>query len=92
VFSEEQLARLRGVPEISQVELVRHFTLTAADEEFVLGFRRPSNVFGVTVQLCTLPWLGYVPEDVAAAPAEVVARLSERLRLPVGVCYWPSGT
>jgi hypothetical protein len=49
VFPEEQLARLRGFPEISQVELFRYFTLTAADEEFVRGFRRPSNVFGVTV-------------------------------------------
>jgi hypothetical protein len=31
-----------------------------------------------------MPWLGYVPDEVAAAPAAVVARLSERLRLPVG--------
>jgi hypothetical protein len=83
VFTEEQLARLRGFPEISQVELFRYFTLAAADEEFVRGFRRPENVFGVAVQLCTMPWLGYVPDEVAAAPA-AVARLSERLRLPVG--------
>jgi hypothetical protein len=37
VFTEEQLARLRGFPEISQVELFRYFTLAAADEEFVRG-------------------------------------------------------
>jgi hypothetical protein len=61
VLAEEQLARLRGFPEISQVELLRYFTLTAADEEFVREFRRPSNVFGVAVQLCVLPRLGYVP-------------------------------
>jgi hypothetical protein len=36
------------------------------------------------VQLCTLPWLGFVPDDVAAAPAAAVARLSERLQVPVG--------
>ena len=39
---------------------------------------------GVAVQLCTLPWLGFVPDDVAAAPAAVVARLSEKLGIPVG--------
>jgi hypothetical protein len=38
----------------------------------------------VAVQLCTLPWLGFVPDDVAAAPAAVVARLSEKLGIPVG--------
>jgi hypothetical protein len=84
VFFEAQLAQLRGFPEISQVELFRYFTLTPADEEFVLGFRRAANVFGVCVQLCSLPWLGYVPDDVASAPAAAVARLAERLRLPVG--------
>ena len=26
------------------------------------------NVLGAAVQLCTLPWLGFVPDDVAAAP------------------------
>jgi len=41
-------------------------------------------VLGAAVQLCTLPWLGFVPDDVAAAPAAVVARLSERLGIPVG--------
>ena len=37
------------------------------------------------MQSCTLPWLGFVPDDVAAAPAAVVARLSERLGIPVGM-------
>jgi Domain of unknown function (DUF4158) len=41
-------------------------------------------VLGAAVQLCTLPWLGYVPDDVAAAPAAVAARLSEGLGVPVG--------
>ena len=39
---------------------------------------------GAAVQLCTLPWLGYVPDDVKGAPAAVVARLSEKLGIPVG--------
>jgi Domain of unknown function (DUF4158) len=41
-------------------------------------------MLGAAVQLCTLAWLGYVPGDVAAAPAAVAARLSQKLGSPVG--------
>jgi len=41
-------------------------------------------MLGAAAQLCTLPWLGFVPDDVPSAPAAAVARLSERLGIPVG--------
>jgi hypothetical protein len=84
VFSEDELAQLRGFPEPARAELIRYFTLAPADEAFVRKFRGQDNVLGAAVQLCTLPWLGFVPDDVAAAPAAAVARLSERLGIPVG--------
>ena len=84
VFSEDELAQLRGFPEPARAELIRYLTLAPADEAFVRKFRGQDNVMGVAVQLCTLPWLGLVPDDVAAAPAAVVARLSEKLGIPVG--------
>jgi len=31
------------------------------------------------VQLCTLPWLGFVPDDVTPAPPAAVGRLADRL-------------
>ena len=37
------------------------------------------NVLGAAVQLCTLPWLGFVPDEVRSAPVEAVTRLAERL-------------
>lgn len=40
-------------------------------------------MLGAAVQLCTLPWLGFVPDEVAAAPAAAVARLADRLGVPV---------
>ncbi|HEY5149961.1 MAG TPA: DUF4158 domain-containing protein, partial [Mycobacterium sp.] len=46
VFSGQELARLRGFPEISREELIRFFTLSAADEAFVRSMRRPSTVLG----------------------------------------------
>lgn len=39
VFSEEELAQLRGFPEISRAELIRYFTLTPVDEAFLRTFR-----------------------------------------------------
>ena len=69
VFSEDELAQLHRFPEPSQAELIRYFTLTSADEAFVRKFRGQDNVLGSAVQLCTLPWLGFVPDDVAAVEA-----------------------
>ena len=84
VFADDELERLRGFPEIDRRDLIRFFTLTPADEAFVASHRGPANRLGLAVQLCTLPWLGFVPDDVVAVPAQAVARLSERLGVPVG--------
>ncbi|GAA2881894.1 hypothetical protein GCM10010517_45000 [Streptosporangium fragile] len=86
VFTDEEIARLRSFPEISREELIRFFTLTAADVEFndPGRGRGPADRLGLAVQLCALPWLGFVPADVALAPPAAVARLSERLRISVG--------
>jgi hypothetical protein len=84
VFSEEERAQLRGFPEVNRAELIRYFTLTPADESFVRKFRGQCNVLGAAVQLCALPWLGFVPDDVPSAPAAAVARLSERLGIAMG--------
>ena len=75
MFSADGLAQLRGFPEIG-AELIRFFILAPADEEFVRRFRDRRNMLGA-VQQCTLPRLGFVPEGVPAAPAAVVARLSD---------------
>jgi TnpA family transposase len=85
VFSDEDLERLRSFPEINREELIRFFTLTPADVEFIDPGRGrgPSDRLGLAVQLCTLPWLGFVPDEVTSAPAVAVARLSERLQIPM---------
>src|SRR5664280_645308 len=85
-FSDEKLEQLRGFPEVNHAELIRHFTLTPADEMFVRKFRGQGNVLGAAVQLCTLPWLGLVPSEVASAPAAAVARLADRLETPSARC------
>ncbi|MFE7215553.1 DUF4158 domain-containing protein [Streptomyces sp. NPDC057611] len=62
-------------------ELIRYFTLTTADQAFLSKFRRAQNVLGAAVQLCALPWLGFVPDDVPSAPPAAVGRLARQLGL-----------
>jgi TnpA family transposase len=81
MFSEEQLAQLRGFPDIGRDELIRYFTLTAADAAFVDRGRGrgPEERLGLAVQLATLPWLGFVPDEVRSAPPVAVTRLAAQL-------------
>ncbi|MGW0591330.1 DUF4158 domain-containing protein [Streptosporangium sp. NPDC002607] len=57
---------LRRFPEIDREELFRFFTLTPADLAFIDPGRGrgPVDRLGLAVALCTLPWLGFVPDDV----------------------------
>ena len=86
MFSREQYEQLRSFPEISRDELFRYFTLTPADVAFVDpgAGRGAADRLGMAVLVSALPWLGFVPDDVPSAPAAAVARLSERLGIPVG--------
>ena len=64
MFSAAEEERLRGFPEIGLDELIQFFTLTAQDQAFIQAHRGAGNRLGIAVQLCSLPWLGFVPDDV----------------------------
>jgi len=83
MFSEEQLEQLRSFPDITRDELIKYFTLTPADLAFVDPGRGrgPADRLGLAVQLASLPWLGFVPDEVGAAPAAAVARVAEQMGL-----------
>ncbi len=83
LFSDDQLEQLRSFPDIGTDDLIRYFTLTGADVAFVDPGRGrgPGDRLGLAVQLCTLPWLGFVPDEVTAAPPAAVTRLAERLAI-----------
>jgi hypothetical protein len=88
VFADEELERWRGFPEIGRDDLARFFTLTPADVAFVDPGRGrgPADRLGLAVALCTLPWLGFVPDKVLSAPPVAVARLAEQLGVdPAGL-------
>lgn len=83
LFADEELERLRGFPDIGREELFRFFTLMPADLAFVDPGRGrgPADRLGLAVSLCTLPWLGFVPDKVTAAPPVAVARLASQLNI-----------
>jgi len=45
------------------------------------GFNRDENRLGVAVQLCTLPWLGWIPAELTGCPEFARARLAAALGL-----------
>jgi TnpA family transposase len=83
MFSDDQLEQLRSFPDIGRDDLIRYFTLAPSDLAFIDPGRGrgPTDRLGLAVQLSTLPWLGFVPDDVVSAPPVAVARLAEQLRL-----------
>ena len=87
LFSDDQLEALKRFPDIDKDELIRFFTSTPADVAFVDPGRGrgPADRLGLAVQLCTLPWLGFVPDDVRSAPPVAVGRLAQRLRVDAAV-------
>jgi hypothetical protein len=85
VFSDAELEEVRRFPgSIAQNELIRYLTLMPGDVALVNGHRGAGNRTGVAVQLCSLPWLGFVPDEVASVPPAATARLPEQLLVPVG--------
>ena len=82
MYPDAQLEALRTFPaEIAADDLVRYFTLQPPDVAFINTHRGAGNRIGVGVALCTLPWLGFVPDDLVAAPRAAVARMAAMLGL-----------
>ncbi len=84
-FSDAEIKRLRSWPEeLGRDELIRYFTLGSDDRAWLEGAARGmGNRLGMAIQLCTLPWLGFVPDDVAAVPAAAANRVAVQLGIPI---------
>jgi hypothetical protein len=81
-LSDAELARLSGWPdEIADEDLVTYFALTGDDVGWLASTVRLKNRLGAAVQLCSLPWLGWIPDDLAGCPPAAVRRLANQLQL-----------
>jgi hypothetical protein len=82
-LSRAELARLGAFPEaIDRDDLAEHFRLSGDDLEFVRAQRGAASQLGIALQLCALRWLGFIPEDLAGAPAAAVESLAVALDVP----------
>ncbi len=81
-LSDAELARLSSWPdEIADDDLVTFFTLTSDDLGWLGSNVRVENRLGAAVQLCALPWLGWIPDDLSGCPSPAVDRLARLLGL-----------
>lgn len=79
-LSDPELARLSSWPdEIAVQDAVTYFTLSTDDLSWLTGFNRQHNRLGVAVQLSTLPWLGWIPDDLVGCPPIALDRLAQAL-------------
>jgi hypothetical protein len=75
VFAGQELEALRRFSGIGREELFRFFMLASVDIASIDPGRGRGGRLGLAVALCALPWLGFVPDDVAAVP-RVLAQLT----------------
>jgi len=60
---------------------VTFFMLTSDDVAWLNANVRVENRLGAGVQLCGLPWLGWIPDDLTGCPSAAVDRLRRLLGL-----------
>ena len=79
---------MEGWPEaIERRDVVRFFTPAGDDLAFVREQRGAPNQLAVAVQLGALRWLGFVPEELTAAPPEAITAAAETLDVPARAIF-----
>jgi TnpA family transposase len=88
VFTETERRRLGAFPsEISEPDLIRYFTLSVSNLEFVRQQRGDHNRLGFALQLCALRYLGFCPDDIATTPSAAIAFVSDQLQVAPGALH-----
>jgi TnpA family transposase len=79
-LSAAELAAMSSWPdELARSDLVRFVELSVVDVRWLNEQRGDANRLGMAVQLCSIRHLGFVPDDIGAAPKPIVEALAERL-------------
>ncbi len=81
-LSSKERERLTRFPNnIPDWDLITSFTLTEQDHTFIKSYRRDAHRLGVTLQLCTMRYLGFCPTALDAAPMETISHLAAQLHV-----------
>src|SRR5713226_2432571 len=82
LFTPEQRLRFeRFPPTIEQLDLLKVFSVSEEDKKQIPRQTGPWNRLGFALQLCTLRYLGFVPEDLRSIPEFVVDFVAHQLAL-----------
>ncbi|PZN68756.1 MAG: hypothetical protein DM484_30965 [Candidatus Methylumidiphilus alinenensis] len=65
--------------DIPEDDLIAFFTLSTIDKGLLLDRRGDHNRLGFALQLCTVRYLGYCPDDLAHIPQTVTSYLAKQL-------------
>jgi len=85
-FTESERKRLDNFPaEIQHKDLVTFFTLSASDKKQIPIYSAPYNRLGFALQLCTIRFLGFVPDELTRTPSAVVEYLAHQLNIDASV-------
>jgi Domain of unknown function (DUF4158) len=80
IFTEAERATLYTFPaEITHADLITFFTLSEADKAQLPIYSAPYNRLGFALQLCTLRFMGFVPEELRRIPPAIVEYMAEQI-------------
>ena len=86
LFTEAERARRNRFPDVIAYEdLVTFFTLSERDLRSIPRSRDPHNRLGYALQLCTLRFMGFVPDDLGSAPPDAVDFVAHQLAVEPNV-------
>jgi len=81
-FTDAERQRLNNFPsDIQYQDVVKFFTLSESDKAQIPIHSAVPNRLGFTLQLCTLRFIGFIPNDFNNAPSVVINYLSEQLEV-----------
>ncbi len=85
-FTEAERARLNRFPAtLDNSDLIAFFTLSEAEGEWIPVQSSPANRLGFALQLCTLRFMGFIPEDLLNPPPTMVEFVARQLGVDPGV-------
>ena len=81
-LSDKQRQELTHFPEkLEDDELIQYFTLTSSDLKCIPPKMAPHLRLGFGISLCTLRFLGFIPDDLCSIPSKVIEFVSAQLKL-----------
>ena len=81
LLSPAQRAELTAFPDLDERSLIKHYTLTRSDLEFVRTRRGGSNQFGFAIELLILNHLGWSHDESIKPSEQVIHFVAEQLHL-----------